>query len=99
MNEEERKLAVEEMVRNGNYDPRIEYGYVPVLLVLLMITSKCFAYSSPYIAALFLTPEKVGLALSIQADATFDMLLATLVGYFVRGVVDKAGSKAVKPKI
>lgn len=66
-----------------SYDPRIAYEWVPAFLVVVMVIFKCFTYFSPYIAALLLDAEQVGLILTISSDETFNMILVTLIGFWI----------------
>ena len=65
------------------YDPRAEYEWVPAVLVVTMMIFKCLAFISPYLAALFLNENELGLILAISSDETFNMILVTLVGFWI----------------
>lgn len=75
------------------YDPRSGYEFVPAWLMLSMMLAKLLAFLSPFFAAMFLSQEKAGLIMAIPSDDTFNMLLATLVGFFIRENIGKVKEK------
>ncbi len=90
MKNEENSTPVKEKKK---YDPRTGYEFVPAWLILSMMGAKVLSYLSPYYAAMFLSQENIGLIMSIRQDDAFNMILATLVGYFIR---EKIGNLPTK---